>query len=704
MLNYTTPGIYFERPRPRAAAAGPRTDVAGFAGVAERGPLHTPVRLVNWREYQAVFGGFLPHAYLAYAVYAFFENGGAVCWVVRVAAADQARPASLLVPAADSSPALVVRAIDPGAWGDRLAVALSEAAPLQTRHVPLVGLAADQLAVERTADFLAGSRVRLSQQGGAGLVTQLLNVVGVNAVTGVLTFDAPLSPAFDLGVTTPPAPAITVEALALDVQVLLDNQPLERFNNLAYLPDHPRYAPAIVNEASRQIRLEPAAGFLGAQLPFPLVGQDGRLRGGLDGLRTLDLDDYLGGDEPVGLGALARVDEVAVLAMPDLVMRATSPPPSRRSRRVPIDPCALGAPRTDFRLCVTVLDAETRGPLPGVTVTVDDGVAWPGEPPAPRVAITGPDGRACFDHLLPRDIDLLVAGLPGYDEHVERLAAPPAGVEVLLRPRATPPPLSDDDIFLAQSAMITQCERLRDRFAVLDAPLNRLGQPRDLAEVREWRARFDSEYAALYHPWLIVNDPAAPPGQTVLPPSGHVAGVYAAVDLAQGVHRAPANRALAFADNVTLAIDDAMHGFLNPAGINAIRPFPGRGIRVFGARTLMTTRGAVFVNERRYLNWLIETLHEGLQWAVFEPQNPDTEAALRLWISRLLDEQWRRGALVGTSPEAAYAVRVDDTTTTEDDRANGRLIAEVDVALTVPYEFIVLRLGFTLDELTISEL
>jgi len=702
MATYLTPGIYFERPSLRPAPAEQRTDVAGFVGVAQRGPLHRPVRLSQWRDYQAVFGGFLPHAYLAYAVYAFFENGGRVCWVVRVADATAARPAAITLPGDPQRPdaALIVQAIDPGVWGHRLAVTLHEARLAHTRHFAATGLDPHQLAVERTAGLHPGSRVTLSQPG---LPPHTLTVAAVNAVTRVLTFDEPLPPAF-----TPESPLfpITVESLEFTLQVMRDNQTLERHAGLGFRPNHPRYAPAVVNDQSRQVRLLPAAEFQSLQRAFPLPGQDNRLRGGHEGLRTLDLDDYIGGEEPIGLGALARVDEVSILAMPDLVMRAAPPPATRRAPRVHIDPCALDAPRTEFSLCVVVCDDETRRPLPGATVTVDDGVHWPdNHPPAARAAVTGPDGRACFQKLLPRDIELHVGALPGYDDHDERLNAPVRGdVNVRLMPRAAPPPLSEDDIYLAQQAMIDQCQQLRDRFAILDAPLNPGGQPRDLAEVLDWRRRFDTEFAALYHPWLIVRDPAAPPTDRHLPPSGHVAGVYAATDLARGVFRAPANQALAFADNLTLLIDDGMQSSLNPIGINAIRPFPGRGIRVFGARTLMTTRGTRFVNERRFLNLLVETLRDGLQWAVFEPVNVDLEATLRLWIDRLLNEYWRRGALVGPTPEAAYAVRCDHTTTLPNDRDNGRLIVEIDVAPTVPYEFIVLQLGFTLDELLLSEL
>lgn len=715
MATYQTPGIYFERPAALTAAAPLRTDVAGFVGVAERGPLHTPTRVANWREYQAVFGGFLPHAYLAYGVYAFFENGGQACWVVRVADANAARCAQVSAPAtADrgGAAALIVRAIDPGAWGDRLAIMLEAARLSQTRHVALSGLAAEQIAVERAVGLYPGSRVRLSQQGGAGLVEQVALVVVVNPVTGVLTLDTPLDAAFDLA---PPAPGtplnpITVESLEFTLQIVRENQVLERFADLGFAPQHPRFAPTIVNDQSRQVWLEPAAEFFSLQLPFPGPTQSGQLRGGLDGLRTLDVLDFIGEEEAIGLGALNRVDEVAILAMPDLVMRAGTPPPTQQSRRVRIDPCALDAPPMNFTLCGVVRDAETLRPLAGALVAVDDGTQVPQcidatHPVAVRCQPAEADGRFCFDNLLPKDLDVTVR-LAGYETFTERIGSPIAGVdfEVLLKPRNTPPPLSEDEIALAQSAMIAQCERLRDRFAVLDAPLNAQGRPRDLAEVITWRRRFDSEYAALYHPWLIVRDPAAPDADRTLPPSGHAAGVYAATDLEAGVFRAPANRALRFADNLTLPIDDGMQSILNPIGINAIRPFPGRGIRIFGARTLMTTRGTEFVNVRRFMSLLVETLHEGLQWAVYEPINADLQASLRLWINRLLNEYWRRGALVGASPEAAYRVRCDDATTLPADRDNGRVIVEVEVAPTVPYEFILLRLGFTLDELTISEL
>jgi hypothetical protein len=143
---------------------------------------------------------------------------------------------------------------------------------------------------------------------------------------------------------------------------------------------------------------------------------------------------------------------------------------------------------------------------------------------------------------------------------------------------------------------------------------------------------------------------------------------------------------------------------LNPEGINAIRPFPGRGIRLFGARTLASPgRADRFINVRRYLAALEEAIGDGLQWAVFEPNDVALRFRVALWLRRLLEDDWRRGALAGDAVEQAFTVRVDDVTTSADDRAAGRLIGLIEVAPVAPLEFILLRLGVSRDEVRISE-
>jgi hypothetical protein len=218
-----------------------------------------------------------------------------------------------------------------------------------------------------------------------------------------------------------------------------------------------------------------------------------------------------------------------------------------------------------------------------------------------------------------------------------------------------------------------------------------------------WRARFDTAFAGLYYPWLMVPDQFDITQRRAIPPSGHVAGIYAATDLAEGVFRPPANRALAFVDDVGVLVDEATQGILNPRGINIIRAFPGRGIRLYGARTMSSDTAWRFVNVRRLMSMLESALGQGLQWAVFEPNDLQLQLALRSTITSMLDALWRRGAFVGSTPEAAYSVRCDDATTPPEAKANGQIIVHVLVAPTVPYEFVVLRLGLTTDELQISE-
>jgi phage tail sheath protein FI len=253
--------------------------------------------------------------------------------------------------------------------------------------------------------------------------------------------------------------------------------------------------------------------------------------------------------------------------------------------------------------------------------------------------------------------------------------------------------------------MIQQCELLRDRVAILDPPWPSVNEPEDINRLQAWRSRFETAFAALYYPWLVIRDPLQPtvtPGK-LMPASGHIAGIYAATDLAEGVFRPPANKMLRFVEDVGTKVDDALQGVLNPKGINVIRAFPGRGIRVFGARTLSSNTAWRFVNVRRLMNFLEEAIDDGLQWAVFEPNNEQLWFGIRLFLTTFLDNLWRQGALVGDTTEAAYQVRCDAVTTTPDAQAAGQVIAEVSVAPTIPYEFIVFRLGLTMDELKISE-
>jgi phage tail sheath protein FI len=274
--------------------------------------------------------------------------------------------------------------------------------------------------------------------------------------------------------------------------------------------------------------------------------------------------------------------------------------------------------------------------------------------------------------------------------------------------RESPPHFDDDQLWRVQRAMVAQCERLKDRIALLD-PRYEDAQPQAPPErVIEWRRRFDSAYAALSFPWLHVptRDPLAAGGTLrAVPPSGHVAGIYARVDRESGVHCPPANRQVRSVGELSAPIGDVAHGDLNAAHVNVLRAYSGRGIRVAGARTLAATdrSGFRFVNVRRLVSMIEEAVDEGIQWAVFEPNSRDSWRDVDRVVRSFLDGLWRRGMLDGATAEDAYFVRCDETTNPAEAIEAGRMTCLVGVQPPWPAEFVVVRIGKTEGGMEITE-
>ncbi|MGV2921534.1 MULTISPECIES: phage tail sheath family protein [Streptomyces] len=241
-----------------------------------------------------------------------------------------------------------------------------------------------------------------------------------------------------------------------------------------------------------------------------------------------------------------------------------------------------------------------------------------------------------------------------------------------------------------QLGLIAHCELMGDRVALIDPPpgLN----ARDVRVWRQETAGYDSKYAALYYPWVKVFDPAN--GQArLVPPSGHVAGVWARNDFERGVHKAPANEVVRGAVDVEMKITRGEQDLLNPIGVNCIRPFPGRGIRVWGARTLASDPAWRYLNIRRYFNYLEESILIGTQWVVFEPNDEALWARIHRNVSAFLVNEWRNGALFGSRPEDAFYVKCDEETNTPESIDLGRVVCEIGVAPVKPAEFVVFRLA-----------
>jgi phage tail sheath protein FI len=246
----------------------------------------------------------------------------------------------------------------------------------------------------------------------------------------------------------------------------------------------------------------------------------------------------------------------------------------------------------------------------------------------------------------------------------------------------------------AADRLISHAERLRYRIAVVDAP-----QGSSMTEIRSFRGRFDSKYAALYHPWIEIFDPTerptqgAPPRRLLLPPSGFVTGIYARSDIERGVHKAPANEVVRGLTRFEVNINKERQDVLNPEGINALRFFEGRGNRVWGARTISSDPEWKYVNVRRLFIYIEHSIDKGTQWAVFESNGQKLWANLRQTVEDFLLVLWRDGALLGDKPEQAYFVRCDRTTMTQNDLDNGRLICLIGIAPVKPAEFVIFRIG-----------
>ena len=257
---------------------------------------------------------------------------------------------------------------------------------------------------------------------------------------------------------------------------------------------------------------------------------------------------------------------------------------------------------------------------------------------------------------------------------------------------ATPPgaTLDLDMVKAVQTAMIAHCERMADRVAILDPPPNMMPQ-----EIKEWRmdtAGYDSSYAALYYPWIQVDDPTTN-RPIYIPPSGHMAGVWARNDSTRGVHKAPGNEIVLGATGLAYGTTKGEQDTLNPNGVNCIRAFPGRGIRVWGARTLTSNPAWRYINVRRLFNFVEKSIENGTQWVVFEPNDPNLWARVTRDVTSFLSTVWASGALFGLTPSTAFYVKCDEELNPPESRDLGRLIVEIGLCPVKPAEFVIFRIS-----------
>lgn len=235
--------------------------------------------------------------------------------------------------------------------------------------------------------------------------------------------------------------------------------------------------------------------------------------------------------------------------------------------------------------------------------------------------------------------------------------------------------------------VIKQCESLKDRFAVCSVGRGR-------SEAQDLRPPQDTTYAAFYYPWIQIYDAVARDNR-LIPPTGHIVGLIARTDIERGVHKAPANEIVRDATVLEFPVPKGTQDILNPRNVNCIRDFStaGRGIRLWGARTMSSDPMWKYINVRRLFIFIEESIDQGTQWVVFEPNDEPLWAQVRRTISNFLIGVWRSGALMGQTQDEAFFVKCDRTTMTQDDIDNGRLICYIGIAPVKPAEFVIFRIS-----------
>jgi phage tail sheath protein FI len=549
MRTLHTPGVTFEWHDAALPAIGPlRTDIAGFVGIAQRGPLHKAVKVQSWTQFASVFGGPMPQAYLAYSVDGFFANGGDTCWIVRVADPDLATTATLDIVDGAGTRLLNISAGSPGTWGN--------------------GIVATWM--------YSGTRILSVTLHYPDGTQQLIR-----------------NPQ-DVDVALPPLPNY--------VRIQRESLPSTLQNPLISLSQPDRVPPS----ADRA----------------PISAGQALLAGGADGLNTLAPKHFTGQGAPDrttwGLVALEEARDVSIVTVPDFMPKPHIVP-------------------------------EHTPPPPNDCGIIDQPVTLPQIPqPLP----------------------------PEY-----------------------PPTLTPDEILALQQALIGHCEKMHYRVAILDT-LD------DLTPDCAAAARVNFQYtnhAALYYPWILVDDPLLPGVVRAIPPSGIVAGIYARSDLKYGVHKPPANAIAEGVLDVRTQVDAIIHGELNDANVNVIRSFPGRGIRVYGARTVSTDTTWNFVNVRRLILMIEKAIDQNSQWIVFESN------AARLWremdriVRAYLESLFRAGMLDGPTSDDAYLVKCDESLNPPETVDAGQVICLLGVQPPYPAEFVVVIVGKTQSALNILQ-
>ena len=655
MPEYLSPGVYVEEidagPKP---IEGVSTSTVGFVGRAVRGPTDgLPVLITSFPDFRRRFGDYFPDTggndhYLAHAVFGFFANGGKRCYVRRVVNADNSTATARTDAAGATAPV--------GGVVTRLA------------QNAISGINTITLSSLRGVE--AGTNLTLTQVlNGVTTTEPALAVTAYNPATRVVTLGTNLANSYDSRYTRVDL------GIAGATPVIIGASEAGAWGNNLTVQVFPEYGTSAqvlsISDAVAPfdtVQLTTTNGFyIGAIVEFDRGGS--KVYGKVSAINgtSIDVNPAFAAttdlDPDVGTTTMARTCEFRISASYGTIVEDFS---------------HLSLDNTTNHYYADSINNGSN------LIAVDDVPDNASTDP-----FTQPSGADGLNVMLAGGVD---GNVPGDSDYI--------GIDNGPNQRSGIRALSDiDEISIiavpgitsqnVQNEMITHCELLLDRFAILDPEYNLNSA---LPDVINQRNRYDSKYAALYFPKLTAFDPSTS-SQITLPPSGHMAGIYAKTDNERGVHKAPANVVVNSISGLDVAVTKGEQDILNPININVIRAFPGRGLRVWGARCITSDSSWRYVPVRRLFLYVEESIDDGTKWVVFEPNDYPLWARVRQSISNFLTRVWRDGALQGAKPEEAFFVLCSlGTTMTQDDIDNGRLIIQVGIAPVKPAEFVIIRI------------
>lgn len=730
MPEYLYPGVYVEEiDTGNKPIEGVSTSTVGFLGIAERGPTKATL-ITSFGDYTRAFGRYVKDAdgtdhYLAYAVEGFFQNGGKRCFVQRVAHNDPVNGANSATRARAVLPNLTLWATGPGIMGNNIAYQIGDAGldpnnlfkltVLYWAGTPPADLASNPTMVEVFDN--------LSSTPGAGTFYES----EINDVSNLIVIKQ-TAPARPVNNADGPNPNLQVGAIAglTGASPLTDGGTLILTRGAARLTLTANTAAGPIRTVANLISAVNADATVGAQASLDATGH----------LNILDPQNH-GNVTVGGTLAAAGAGNLGAFTHPNAVRVNNAGPALQLSHGsdginpnqlvgsvgglVSATPLAAGGtliltsgaatitftqgapPAAPITLVLDLINAIDGDVTVGARASLDAGGHLNITDPLNRGNLTvagtlAAAGAGNLGVFAPATARLSPADFEGFDPDPFAI---PAFLGIAPVTKSGLLGLHDvDEIsilncpdefylggnnFTIAGLLVDQCEKLKDRFAILQAPLA-AGIPENN------NPSVNSKYAAYYYPWLkVINPLTSVP--LLIPPGGHIAGIYARSDTNVGVHKDPANEVINNISELQLQTNDQTQAILNPKGVDVLRYFKGAGNLVWGGRTTSIDPDWKYINVRRLFIFVEKSILRGTQWVVFEINDEPLWARVRRSVGDFLTGLWRDGMLQGLKKEEAFFVKCDRTTMTQADIDNGRLICLIGIAPVKPAEFVIFRVG-----------